>query len=114
MHLFYIIYIIFSIITYMNMYHQLLLNRRTQLSAQSLLSGFMPNITESIPIHTVPQEIEIYHPNHKSCPILDKIEEKIKNETRWKEYIDKNAEFKMKLDDYMGYPLSDYYYGYQK
>jgi len=87
---------------------------RTQLSVQSLLTGFMPNITESIPIHTIPQEIEIYFPNHRACPILDKIEEEIKNEAKWKEFIEKNAEFKKKLDNNMGYPLSEDNYGFQK
>jgi len=87
---------------------------RTELSVQSLLSGFMPNTTEPIPIHTIPQEIEIYHPNHKSCPILDKIESKIKDEDGWKNYIAKNEELKKKLDGYIGYPLNEDNYGFQK
>ncbi|ORX58376.1 phosphoglycerate mutase-like protein [Piromyces finnis] len=87
---------------------------RTELSAQSLVSGFMSNRTESIPIHTVPQEIETYYPNHRVCPLLGKMEEKIKGESGWEEYIKKNAEFKKKLDDYMGYPLNEDNYGFQK
>jgi len=88
--------------------------RRTQLSVQSLLSGFMPNRTEAIPIHTLPKEIEIFHPNSMACPILIDIENKIKNEDRWKEYIKKNQELKKKLDGYLGYPLNDDNYGFQR
>jgi len=89
-------------------------NRRTQLSVKSLLSGFMPNSTEPIPIHTVPQEIETYFPNHKSCPILNNLINKIKDEDGWKNFIEKNAELKKKLDGYIGYPLSEDDFGFEK
>jgi len=87
---------------------------RTQLSVKSLLSGFMPNSTEPIPIHTVPQEIETYFPNHKSCPILNNLINKIKDEDGWKNFIEKNAELKKKLDGYIGYPLSEDDFGFEK
>ncbi|ORX78455.1 phosphoglycerate mutase-like protein [Anaeromyces robustus] len=87
---------------------------RTQLSVQSLLSGFMPNRTEAIPIHTLPHEIETTFPNQNACPVLKKLNQKIKNEENWKNYIKKNTELKKKLDTYMSYPLNDDNYGFQK
>jgi len=87
---------------------------RTQLSVKSLLNGFMPNRTESIPIHTLPREIETFFPNLDACPILLDIESELKSEDRWKEYIEKNAELKRKLDSYIGYPLNEDNHGFQR
>jgi len=87
---------------------------RTQLSVQSLLSGFMPNRTDAIPIHTLPREIEIIQPNMKACPALEKVEEKIKEEEKWKQFIEDNAELKKKLDGYLGYPLNEDNFGFER
>ncbi len=89
-------------------------NRRTQLSAESLLSGFMPNSTEPVPIHTLPHEIDTFFPNYRACPKLRNLIKKIKNEDLWKEHIEKNAELKKKLDGYIGYPLSEDNFGFEK
>jgi len=79
---------------------------RTQLSVRSLLKGLMPNRTEAITIHTVPKEIETFQINSKACPILKDIEEKLKNEDPWKEYIQRNLLLTKTLDQYLGYSLN--------